>query len=323
MSWFKWLALSMSLSYLVYYLSWVVRKPRFICKNERLRQFLLENCGKLLKERFWPPFWCIAPNLQSLVGLLLQNWQRPLSFRRQLLQLSDGGAVALDWQNESSPPGPVVLFLSGLTSDSQAYYLRTLVPMVASTQRPCVVANYRGQGDVPLVNHRLVCALSIHDLAEVIAAVKERFPRCPVLAVGYSLGGVLLGHYLRLLGDDAQIDAAVAISAPFHLPTSRRNLMGYSTAFLLNVYLTYFLVKRLRKHRRLLQSSGVVDVDSVLGSRTLYDFDNRYTAPVFGYENADDYYVHASLAHLPWDTEERGSALQVLAYPHPRFIRRL
>ncbi|KAG0428609.1 hypothetical protein HPB47_024421, partial [Ixodes persulcatus] len=102
------------------------------------------------------------------------EWQRPLSFRRQLLQLSDGGAVALDWQNEGSPPGPVVLFLTGLTSDSQAYYLRTLVPMVASTQRPCVVANYRGQGDVPLVNHRLVCALSIHDLAEHVQGLGRR-----------------------------------------------------------------------------------------------------------------------------------------------------
>ncbi|CAN7982442.1 unnamed protein product, partial [Ixodes hexagonus] len=255
MSWFGLLASFACLMYIVYYLFRVVQRPWFICKSGRFREHLSAYCGRFLEECFWPPFWCITPNVQCLVGLLFQRWQRRLPFRRQLLRLSDGAVVALDWLNEGTSDGPVLLFLTGLTSDSQVYYLRTLLPRVAAMGHPCVVFNNRGQGDLPLLNHKLVCGLSIDDLAEVIAAIKERSPDGPLFAVGYSLGGVLLSHYLRLKGDDARIDAAVAISTPFHLATSRKNLMSWSASYFLNIYLAYWLVRCLRKNRDVLLAS--------------------------------------------------------------------
>ncbi|XP_075536855.1 protein ABHD1-like [Dermacentor variabilis] len=224
----------------------------------------------------------------------MQRFMPLLPLRRQVLTLSDGGTVALDWINEHYPP-PVVLFLTGLSSDSQVYYLRTLVPMVAQMRCPCVVLNNRGQGGLPLNNYRLVSALSTGDLAEVVAAVRRRFQGSVVLAVGYSMGGMLLSHYLLQAGDAAQIDAGMSISAPFHLRTSYENLMSWSSTFFVNVYLAHCLMSLVRRNADIMGATDVIDVNRLLQSRTLYDFDNRYTAPVFGFRDAMEFYAFASL----------------------------
>lgn len=96
----------------------------------------------------------------------LQEHKPLLPYSRQILVLTDGGTVALDWLNEGLPP-PVVLFLTGLTSDSQSCYMRSLVPLVTRLQCPCAVLNNRGQGGLPLVNHKLMSGISTGDLAEV------------------------------------------------------------------------------------------------------------------------------------------------------------
>lgn len=73
--------------------------------------------------------------------------------------------------------------------------------------------------------------------------------------MGYSLGGVLLTHYLRVKGNSSLIDAGVSIAAPFHLPTSYKLLMSFSTSFLVNLYLCYCLVQCLAENRQVLESS--------------------------------------------------------------------
>ncbi|XP_054932975.1 protein ABHD1 isoform X2 [Dermacentor andersoni] len=280
--------------YLLYYFTYVVRKPWVICGSANMRTFLRVNCGPLIENHFWPPIWCIGANVQSLVSLVCQRFMPLLPLRRQVLTLSDGGTVALDWINEHYPP-PVVLFLTGLSSGSQVYYLRTLVPMVAQMRCPCVVLNNRGQGGLPLNNYRLVSALSTGDLAEVVAAVRRRFQGGAVLAVGYSMGGMLLSHYLLQAGDAAQIDAGLSISAPFHLRTSYDNLMSWSSTFFVNLYLAHCLMSLVKKNADIMGATDVIDVNRLLQSRTLYDFDNRYTAPVFGFRDAMEFYAFASL----------------------------
>lgn len=58
--------------YLLYYFACVVRKPRFICSSTNMRAFLSLNLAPLLEECFWPPVWCIAPNMQCLVSMALK-----------------------------------------------------------------------------------------------------------------------------------------------------------------------------------------------------------------------------------------------------------
>lgn len=280
--------------YVPYYLFFVVRRTSFFCGKTRFRSFLQDNCGQFLDGFFWVPFWCISSNVQSLFAMLIQDNQPELPYRRQLKYLSDGGLVALDWLNEDCEP-PVVLCLTGLTGDSQAFYLKTLLPMLSGMKCPCVVLNNRGQGGLPLLNHRMAYVLGIDDVTEVVAEIKKRYPEGRILAVGYSLGGTQLGHYLRQKGDEAQIDAGVSLSIPFHLPTTNVNLNGWSTNYLLNMYLARSLVQRFKQYCPVLVSSGIVDIKHLFRSRTLVEIDKQLTVPVYGFKSTSDYYEKGSL----------------------------
>ncbi|CAN7943751.1 unnamed protein product [Ixodes hexagonus] len=240
--------------YVPYYLFFVVRRTSFFCGRTRFRGFLQDHCGQFLDGLFWVPFWCISSNLQSVFAMLIQDSQPDLPYRRQLKYLSDGGLAALDWLNEEFEP-PVVLCLTGLTGDSQSFYLKTLLPMLSNLRCPCVVLNNRGQGGLPLLNHRMACALSIDDITEVVGEIKKRYPDGPIFAVGYSLGAMQLGHYLRQKGDEAQIDAGVCLSMPFHLPTTCVNLSRWSTNYLLNMYLARSLLQRFKEYYSVMMSN--------------------------------------------------------------------
>ena len=47
----------------------------------------------------------------------------------QILQLDDGGEICLDWLDTDSPDPehPTVLFMPGLTGDSQSEYIKSFI----------------------------------------------------------------------------------------------------------------------------------------------------------------------------------------------------
>ncbi|KAL3195648.1 hypothetical protein MRX96_001780 [Rhipicephalus microplus] len=217
--------------YVVYYILVVVRKPRLVCRAGRLRRFLSANMDEFIKSYYWAPIWCFGGNLQFLFGCLYNSWLPRLSYRRELFVLSDRGLVALDWVNEEQP-GPVVILAGGGFSDSQSRPWRALLPALATLGCPCVVVNGRGCG-VPLTTHRITYVASVSDIAEVADEVHRRYPQECVVGVGVSLGGLQMALYLSQWGPRAQLDAVVAVSAPFQLGLASRNLGRWGTNMLL------------------------------------------------------------------------------------------
>ncbi len=58
-----------------------------------------------------------------------------------------------------------------------------------------MVFNFRGRGSHDLKTPRTYSACNTEDLAEVLEHVARRFPRAPVMAVGVSMGGIMLVRY--------------------------------------------------------------------------------------------------------------------------------
>lgn len=130
---------------------------------------------------------------------------------------------------------------------------------------------------------------------QVVEAIGRRFPGECLLAVGYSLGGLLISLYLAEYGADARIDAALAISTPFHLPTTKYNLLRWNTNYAAHVYMAHNLVEHLKDNESVLRESDEVNADAVLSCWTLVQFDETYTAPVFGFSSTDELYETCSL----------------------------
>lgn len=160
--------------YVVYYILVVVRKPRLVCRAGRLRRFLSSGMDDFIRNYYWAPIWCFGANMQCLVGFLYNSWLPRLSYRRELLVLSDRGLVALDWVNEDQP-GPVVILAGGGFTDSQSRPWRALLPALTALGNPCVMVNGRGCGGVPLTTHRITYAASVSDFAEKVVEADKVF----------------------------------------------------------------------------------------------------------------------------------------------------
>lgn len=70
---------------------------------------------------------------------------------REVLDLPDGGQLALDWLEDGcASNSPILLILPGLTGSSQAEYIRCLVKAVNRSGFRTVVFNNRGLGGIQL-----------------------------------------------------------------------------------------------------------------------------------------------------------------------------
>ena len=119
--------------------------------------------------------------------------------------MSDGGEVCLDWidsaskdkGSKGSDKDAIVLFLPGLTGDSQSEYIKSFVNVArGNLGARCVVFNNRGRGGHTLKTARTYCASNSEDLSEVIDHIRTTYPNAPLMALGVSLGGIILGNYL-------------------------------------------------------------------------------------------------------------------------------
>jgi predicted alpha/beta-fold hydrolase len=134
---------------------------------------------------------------------------------------------------------------------------------------------------------------STDDLAQVIdvAINKDRYRE--IALIGFSMGGNLslmyLGEYQNRLDD--RIRKAVVFSVPCHLKSSARMLARPGNKF----YMKRFL-KQLHKK---IQQKMILFPDRINDQgyeliKNFKDFDDRYTAPIHGFRNAEDYWNQCS-----------------------------
>ncbi len=82
------------------------------------------------------------------------------------------------------------------------------------------------------------------------------------------------------------------MSSPLDLAASGRAIgRGFNRVVYTRMFLRSMKPKALRKWQ---QHPGLFDRDRMLAARTLYEFDDVFTAPLHGFKNTDDYWQRAS-----------------------------
>mgnify|MGYP001328883004 CR=1 FL=1 len=108
---------------------------------------------------------------------------------------------------------------------------------------------------------------------------------------GYSLGGNLLLKWLGGKAEFAYIIAAAAVSTPFDLASSANMLEKGFT----RIYQRHFVnLLRESTKREFSNLPPLFNPGNLDDLKTLRDFDERITAPLHGFKNADHYYSESS-----------------------------
>ncbi|XP_048590360.1 phospholipase ABHD3 isoform X2 [Nematostella vectensis] len=294
--------------YLAYYFLHVVQKPKIFGKDGPFRRFLQNECA-VLSDYYWPTIWCFGAHAQTVVRALLRS-RPPVPFRRETLDTPDGGIMCLDWFDHENSHytnplrRPTVLVLPGLTGGSETSYCRHLVLQGEKLGYRTIIANHRGFGASQLKTPRTFCAANTEDLKFVIDYIHGIYPGCPVLAVGISMGGMILMNYLNEMKDaDCGLIAGLVVSIPWDCAESTVSLEQPLNFLLFNRRLTGNLVRMVKSNLNVFQGRhNLYDINHVLNAKTVREFDERFTSPTFGYSNYEEYYNAASLHTKPLHT---------------------
>jgi len=237
---------------------------------------------------FRSAWWCRGAHLQTVWPHLFRH-QPKITLRRERLELPDGDFVDLDWTPDNR--GPIIVILHGLEGSARSPYVVGLLHAARQQGWRGVVMHFRGCSGEPNRLARSYHSGDTADLAFLIQTLRSREPDTPVAIVGYSLGGNVLLKWLGETGDQAEIQAAVAVSVPFvlHHAASRLN-RGFS-----RIYQWILLQSLKRGARHKFKNIPVpISIDNLSAISCLREFDDQITAPLHGFTSADHYYSVAS-----------------------------
>lgn len=186
-----------------------------------------------------------------------------------------------------------MLLLHGLEGSVKSHYVGGVMARAHERGWGAVLMIHRGCGSAPNVARRFYHSGETSDAAFVFGQLSARWPGCPWLLVGISLGGNVL---LKWLGEtaeavDTRIKAAVAISVPFDLEAGARKI---SRGFARVYDRTFLRTLRRKALAKLVRYPDLFSRQRLARARSVYDFDDAVTAPVHGFVNASDYYSRSS-----------------------------
>lgn len=229
-------------------------------------------------------------HLQSIVPTLLRR-VGGVRYERVRIDTPDGDFLDLDVSRVGA--GRAVIVGHGLEGSSRRAYVRGMVKAFNEAGWDAVAWNFRGCGGEPNRKLRSTHSGASDDLETVVEHVVRREGVPAVVLVGFSMGGNIV---LKLLGEQGQrvhpaVKAAVTFSVPCDLASAAREMARPSNA----LYMRRFLrMLRGKVQAKMGLFPGRIDDGGYERIRTFKDFDDRYTAPLCGFESAEDYWERAS-----------------------------
>lgn len=233
-----------------------------------------------------PPAGLGGPHAQTLWAHALRS-APATELRRQTLPLPDGDRLTLAWAEDLG--GPLVLIVHGLTGSARSPYVRRLLAALRPAGLSGVVMEARGFDGLnrrPRFQH----AGDTADLDAVAAALRRQRPGRSLAVVGYSVGGGLLLNWLA--GRPTGVAAAAVVSVPFELDACTGALdRGFA-----RLYQAKLLrgLKHMMRRKLARGTAGGLRAGELDAVSSLRGFDERVTAPLHGFADADDYYRRAS-----------------------------
>jgi predicted alpha/beta-fold hydrolase len=181
---------------------------------------------------------------------------------------------------------PLVALVHGLAGSETSCYMTFATAFFLIRGYRVLLVNQRGAGP-----SRAACRFQYHagssdDLATLLDTLNPWLTRQGVLPVGFSLGGNVLLKFLAEAGRHSAVRRAATVSAPLSLAASCHSLMRWRNF----AYHRYILTHLKRTCTGAGAQLTEAERKAVLGASSLWQLDERFTAPRLGYDSAARFY---------------------------------
>ena len=223
-------------------------------------------------------------------------WKRPITIplfpvTRRIYRTAPDVAVAVDEQTPSDPIAHV-LAIHGLEGSSNSGYLLSLSHELLHANIAIHRFNMRSCGGTEHLAKSNYHAGQTSDALAVLKEIRQTWDG-PLFLVGFSLGGNVSLKLSGELGEEAIgfLDGVCSISNPLDLSACSDALEEPRNVIYENRFLKYL---RARINRRHLQYPDLYDIKPLAKVRTIRQFDDAYTAKLFGFGTAANYFATQS-----------------------------
>lgn len=279
-----------------------------------------------VSNHFTPAWWMPGRHLQTI----LPRFFRPgfkVNVSREIITTEDDDFLDLAWAQPAQPDKPLVIILHGLEGNIDSFYAKGMMLALQAAGLDAVLMHFRNCSGEPNRQIRAYHSGETKDLGFFIRTLQQRFPGRALAAVGFSLGGNVLAKYLGEQREHSGLKAAAVISAPHDLSSSCKVIRKS-----LGKIYQHYLLGRMKKSmtRKLPHLKGALDMsaEQLNSINDLWQFDDMITAPLHGFNGAEDYYQKSSakpyLKHIATPTliihAEDDPMLATPAVPRPEDV---
>lgn len=219
---------------------------------------------------------------------------RGVQQKRERFELPDGDFIDVDWSYTLSRKQTknVALLFHGLEGDAQRTYMLAMAKLLNRNGYDVAAVNFRGCSGSDNRLYRSYHSGETEDIQFIIQAIISQNTYINMFLYGVSLGGNAL---LKYLGENKNLPKIIKAASTIGVPIDLRASLEQLTYKENIVYRTSFLLDLKKKYRKKMKRyPDQMSWEMYSKIRSLKDFDDIYTAPAHGFENAFDYYEKAS-----------------------------
>lgn len=251
----------------------------------------------VIHSSYRPAWWLRHGHVQTCWPVLFRDMP-PLPCVRRRMTLPDGDFLDVDVHRRqgSERSRRAVIISHGLEGNSRRKYVIGMARVCLEAGFDVLAWNMRSCSGQMNDTDRLYHMGQTGDVAAVADwALRQGYGELALM--GFSMGG---NQILKWLGENPDavptaVKLAFVVSVPCDLPSAAPRLDSLAC----RPYMEYFMRTMRRKVReKAARFPGYPSVAGMERCHTFREFDSRFTAPLYGFASADEYWAASSAAPL-------------------------
>ncbi len=246
----------------------------------------------MINSNYKAPLFYRNRHVHTIIPTLLRKVE-DVSYQRERIDTPDDDFLDLDWSKVGS--NSLAIISHGLEGHSDRAYVKGMVRAMNDEGIDALAWNYRGCGGESNRQLRLYHNGAIDDLHTVVNHAAPAYQR--IFLIGFSMGGNISLLYLgkREFSIPEPVKGCVTFSVPCDLTDASLALKRREN----RIYMKRFLrLLREKVRMKMVAYPEEINDDRYNQLKNFKDFDDRYTAPLHGFDSAEDYWQKCSCR--PW-----------------------